>query len=96
MEEKNEPIDEQAKLAAKLTDMVNEYIQTFGLDVTHTDDDVANLEHKIFYLLHSRERIEEQTFKGKDAKEWVAKYGPENAVFKESEVLNFMKKHKIK
>lgn len=95
MEEKNELIDEQAKLA-KLTDMVNEYIQTFGLDVTHTDDDVANLEHKIFYLLHSRERIEEKTFKGKDAKEWVAKYGPEATVFKESEVLNFMKKHKIK
>ena len=96
MEEKNELIDEQAKLASNLTDMVNEYIQTFGLDVTHTDDDVANLEHKIFYLLHSRERIEEHTFKGNDAKEWVAKYGPENAVFKESEVLNFIKKHKIK
>jgi len=95
MEEKNELIDEQEKLA-KLADMVNEYIQTFNLDVTYADDDVANLEHKIFYLLHSRERIEEKTFKGKDAKEWVAKYGPENAVFKESEVLNFMKKHKIK
>jgi hypothetical protein len=95
MEEKNELIDEQAKLA-KLTDMVNEYIQTFGLDATHTDDDVANLEHKIFYLLHSRERIEEKTFKGNDAKEWVAKYGPEATVFKESEVLNFIKKHKIK
>ena len=96
MEEKNELIDEQAKLASNLTDMVNEYIQTFGLDITHTDDVIVNLEHKIFYLLHSRERIEEKTFKGKDAKEWVAKYGPENAVFKESEVLNFMKKHKIK
>ena len=95
MEEKNELIDEQEKLA-KLADMVNTYIQTFGLDVTHTDDDVANLEHKIFYLLHSRERIEEKTFKGNDAKEWVAKYGPENNVFKESEVLNFIKKHKIK
>jgi len=95
MEEKNELIDEQAKLA-KLTDMVNEYIQTFGTDVTHTDDDVANLEHKIFYLLHSRERIEEQTFKGNDVKEWITKYGPGNAVFKESEVLNFKKKHKIK
>jgi hypothetical protein len=95
MEEKNELIDEQEKLA-KLADMVNTYIQTFGLDVTHTDDDVANLEHKIFYLLHSRERIEEHTFKGNDAKEWVAKYGPENNVFKESEVLNFIKKHKIK
>ena len=95
MEEKNELIDEQEKLA-KLADMVNTYIQTFGLDVTHTNDDIANLEHKIFYLLHSRERIEEQTFKGKDAKEWVAKYGPENTVFKESEVLNFIKKHKIK
>ena len=95
MEEKNELIDEQEKLA-KLADMVNTYIKTFGLDVTHTDDDVANLEHKIFYLLHSRERIEEHTFKGNDAKEWVAKYGPENNVFKESEVLNFIKKHKIK
>ena len=92
MEEKNELTNKESKLA----DMMNQYIQTFGLDTTHTDDDVANLEHKIFYLLHSRERIEEQTFKGKDAKEWVAKYGPENAVFKESEVLNFMKKHKIK
>jgi len=95
MEENNELIDEQEKLA-KLSDMVNEYIQTFGLDVTHTNDDVVNLEHKIFYLLHSRERIEEKTFKGNDAKEWVAKYGPENNVFKESEVLNFIKKHKIK
>jgi len=95
MEENNELIDEQAKLA-KLTDMVNEYIQTFGTDVTHTDDAVVNLEHKIFYLLHSRERIEEKTFKGNDAKEWVAKYGPEANVFKESEVLNFIKKHKIK
>jgi hypothetical protein len=47
-------------------------------------------------LLHSRERIEEHTFKGNDAKEWVAKYGPEANVFKESEVLNFIKKHKIK
>ena len=95
MEEKNELIDEQAKLA-KLADMVNEYIQTFGTDVTHTDDGVVNLEHKIFYLLHSRERIEEHTFKGYDAKEWVVKYGPEANVFKESEVLNFIKKHKIK
>jgi hypothetical protein len=95
MEEKNELIDEQAKLA-KLTDMVNAYVKTFGLDVTHTDDDAANLEHKIFYLLHSRERIEDKTFKGNDAKEWIAKYGPEATVFKESEVLNFMKKHKIK
>jgi hypothetical protein len=95
MEEKNKLIEEQAKLA-KLTDMVNEYIQTFGTDVTHTDDAVVNLEHKIFYLLHSRERIEEKTFKGNDAKEWVAKYGPEANVFKESEVLNFIKKHKIK
>ena len=95
MEEKNELIDEQAKLA-KLTDMVNEYIQTFGLDTIHTDDGVANLEHKIFYVLHSRERIEEQTFKGNDAKEWIAKYGLEANVFKESEVLNFIKKHKIK
>jgi hypothetical protein len=42
MEEKNELIDEQEKLA-KLADMVNEYIKTFGLDVTHNDDDVANL-----------------------------------------------------
>jgi len=96
MEEKNELIDEQAKLASNLTDMVNEYIQTFGLDVTHTDDAVVNLEHKIFYLLYSSERIEEHTFKGNDAKEWLAKYGPENNVFKESEVLNFIKKHKIK
>jgi hypothetical protein len=95
MEEKNELIDEQEKLA-KLSDMVNTYIQTFGLDVTHTNDDIANLEHKIFYLLHSRERIEDKTFKGHDAKEWIAKYGPENSVFKESEVLNFIKKHKIK
>jgi hypothetical protein len=95
MEEKNELIDEQAKLV-KLADMVNEYIKTFGTDVTHTDDDVANLEHKIFYLLHSRERIEDKTFKGNDAKQWVAKYGPEANVFKESEVLNFIKKHKIK
>jgi hypothetical protein len=95
MEEKNELIDEQEKLA-KLADMVNEYIQTFGLDVTHTDDAAVNLEHKIFYLLHSRERIEEKTFKGNDAKEWIAKYGPEANVFKESEVLNFIKKHKIK
>jgi hypothetical protein len=47
-------------------------------------------------LLHSRERIEDKTFKGHDAKEWIAKYGPENSVFKESEVLNFIKKHKIK
>jgi hypothetical protein len=95
MEEKNELIDEQEKLA-KLTDILEEYVKTFGVDVTHTDDDVANLEHKIFYLLHSRERIEDKTFKGKDAKEWIAKYGPEANVFKESEVLNFMKKHKIK
>lgn len=95
MEAKNELIDEQTKLV-KLADMVETYIQTFGLDVTNTDDDSTNLEHKIFYLLHSRERIEEQTFKGVDAKEWITKYGPENYVFKESEVLNFMKKHKIK
>lgn len=95
MEAKNELIDEQTKLV-KLADMVVTYIQTFGLDVTNTNDDATNLEHKIFYLLHSRERIEEQTFKGGDAKEWIAKYGPENNVFKESEVLNFIKKHKIK
>lgn len=57
---------------------------------------ISNLEHKIFYVLHSRERIEEQTFKGEYAKEWITKYGPESNVFKESEVLNFMKKHKIK
>ena len=86
----------EEKSGIDLEDIMTEYMKTYGTDVTHTDDDVANLEHKIFYLLHSRERIEEQTFKGKDAKEWVAKYGPENAVFKESEVLNFMKKHKIK
>jgi len=86
----------EEKSGIDLEDIMTEYMKTYGTDVTHTDDDVANLEHKIFYLLHSRERIEEQTFKGKDAKEWVAKYGPENAVFKESEVLNFIKKHKIK
>jgi hypothetical protein len=95
MEEKKELIDEQSKLA-KLADMLNPYIKTYGIDITHTDDGVTNLEHKIFYLLHSRERIEEQTFKGNNAKEWIAKYGPENYVFKESEVLNFKKKHKIK
>lgn len=86
----------EEKSGIDLEDIMTEYMKTYGTDVTHTDDDVANLEHKIFYLLHSRERIEEQTFKGKDAKEWVAKYGPENNVFKESEVLNFIKKHKIK
>ena len=86
----------EEKSGIDLEDIMTEYMKTYGTDVTHTDDDVANLEHKIFYLLHSRERIEEQTFKGKDAKEWVAKYGPENTVFKESEVLNFIKKHKIK
>jgi hypothetical protein len=86
----------EEKSGIDLEDIMTEYMKTYGTDVTHTDDDVANLEHKIFYLLHSRERIEEQTFKGKDAKEWVAKYGPENMVFKESEVLNFIKKHKIK
>jgi len=86
----------EEKSGIDLEDIMTEYMKTYGTDVTHTDDDVANLEHKIFYLLHSRERIEEQTFKGKDAKEWVAKYGPEANVFKESEVLNFIKKHKIK
>ena len=86
----------EEKSGIDLENIMTEYMKTYGTDVTHTDDDVANLEHKIFYLLHSRERIEEQTFKGKDAKEWVAKYGPENTVFKESEVLNFIKKHKIK
>ena len=86
----------EEKSGIDLEDIMTEYMKTYGTDVTHTDDDVANLEHKIFYLLHSRERIEEQTFKGKDAKEWVAKYGPEATVFKESEVLNFIKKHKIK
>jgi hypothetical protein len=86
----------EEKSGIDLENIMSEYIKMYGTDTTHTDDDVANLEHKIFYLLHSRERIEEQTFKGKDAKEWVAKYGPENTVFKESEVLNFMKKHKIK
>jgi hypothetical protein len=86
----------EEKSGIDLENIMSEYNKMYGTDVTHTDDDIANLEHKIFYLLHSRERIEEQTFKGKDAKEWVAKYGPENTVFKESEVLNFMKKHKIK
>lgn len=57
---------------------------------------ISNLEHKVFYLLHSRERIEEKTFKGENAKEWITKYGPETVVFRESEVLNFIKKHKIK
>lgn len=86
----------EEKSGIDLEDIMTEYMKTYGTDVTHTDDDVANLEHKIFYLLHSRERIEEHTFKGNDAKEWVAKYGPEANVFKESEVLNFIKKHKIK
>ena len=92
MEEKNELTDKESTLADKLA----EYIKTFGTDSTMTADYIADLEHKIFYVLHSRERIEEQTFKGEHAKEWIAKYGPENNVFKESEVLNFMKKHKIK
>ena len=87
MEEKN---------SIDLEYIMSEYIKTYGTDTTHSEQDVANFEHKIFYLLHSRERIEEQTFKGNDAKEWITKYGPENAVFKESEVLNFMRKHKIK
>jgi hypothetical protein len=86
----------EEKSGIDLEDIMTEYMKTYGTDVTYSEQDVAGLEHKIFYLLHSRERIEEQTFKGNDAKEWVAKYGPENAVFKESEVLNFMKKHKIK
>ncbi len=87
MEEKN---------GIDLEDILSEYMKEYGTDVTHSEQDVANFEHKIFYLLHSRERIEEQTFKGKVAQEWIAKYGPEATVFKESEVLNFMKKHKIK
>lgn len=91
MEEKND-IERESKLA----DMMSEYIKMFGTDSTQTADYIANLEHKIFYLLHSRERIEEQTFKGEHAQQWIAKYGPDNEVFKESEVLNFMKKHKIK
>jgi hypothetical protein len=86
----------EEKSGIDLENIMTEYMKTYGTDVTYSEQDVASLEHKIFYLLHSRERIEEQTFKGNDAKEWVAKYGPENAVFKESEVLNFMKKHKIK
>ena len=92
MEEKNESFEGESKLA----DIFESYIKTFHTDVTHDADTIANLEHKIFYVLHSRERIEEQTFKGEHAKEWIVKYGPENNVFKESEVLNFMKKHKIK
>ena len=95
MEEKNELIDEQEKLA-KLKEILEEYVKKFGIDVTQDVDYIANLEHKIFYILHSRERIEEKTFKGNDAKEWITKYGPETTVFRESEVLNFMKKHKIK
>ena len=91
MEEKND-IERESNLA----DMMSEYIKMFGTDSTQTADYIAKLEHKIFYLLHSRERIEEQTFKGEHAKEWIAKYGPESNVFKESEVLNFMRKHKIK
>lgn len=91
MEEKND-IERESNLA----DMMSEYIKMFGSDSTQTADYIDNLEHKIFYVLHSRERIEEQTFKGEHAKEWIVKYGPENNVFKESEVLNFMKKHKIK
>jgi hypothetical protein len=87
MEEKN---------SIDLENIMSEYIKTYGTDVTYTDDYISNLEHRIFYLLHSRERIEEQTFKGNDAKEWIVKYGPEANVFKESEVLNFKKKHKIK
>ena len=91
MEEKND-----IHYQSKLDDIMSEYMKVFGSDSTQTADYIANLEHKIFYLLHSRERIEEQTFKGEHAKEWIAKYGPDNEVFKESEVLNFMKKHKIK
>lgn len=91
MEEKN-GMDEQTKMA----DILEGYIQMFGADSTQTADYIAGLEHKIFYLLHSRERIEEQTFKGEHAKQWIEKYGPESNVFKESEVLNFMRKHKIK
>lgn len=91
MEEKND-IERESNLA----DMMSEYIKMFGADSTQTADYIADLEHKIFYLLHSRERIEEQTFKGEHAKQWIEKYGPESNVFKESEVLNFMRKHKIK
>jgi hypothetical protein len=87
MEEKN---------GIDLEDILIEYMKEYATDATHSEQDVVNLEHRIFYLLHSRERIEEQTFKGNDAKEWIAKYGPEANVFKESEVLNFKKKHKIK
>jgi hypothetical protein len=86
----------EEKSGIDLEDIMTEYMKTYGTDVTYSVQDVDSLEHKIFYLLHSRERIEEQTFKGNDAKEWIAKYGPEANVFKESEVLNFMRKHKIK
>ncbi len=86
----------EEKHSIDLVNIMTEYMKTYGTDITHSEQDVASLEHKIFYLLHSRERIEEQTFKGNDAKEWIAKYGPEANVFKESEVLNFMRKHKIK
>lgn len=91
MEEKND-----IERESKLDEIMSEYMKVFGTDTTQTADYIANLEHRIFYLLHSRERIEEQTFKGEHAKEWIAKYGPESNVFKESEVLNFMRKHKIK
>jgi hypothetical protein len=92
MEEKNELTDKESTLADKMA----EYIKMFDTDSTITDDYITNLEHKIFYVLQSRERIEEKTFKGENAKEWITKYGPETTVFRESEVLNFMKKHKIK
>lgn len=90
MEEKEQ---EEYVLVSKA---LEEYIQTYGKNATMSNDDIDNLEHKVFYILHSRERIEEYTFKGKVVQEWIAKYGPDNMVFKESEVLNFMKKHKIK
>lgn len=52
-------------------------------------------EHKIFYLLYSRERIEQMVFKGDDMYKWIEKYGDESRVFNESDVINFIKKHKI-
>jgi hypothetical protein len=48
MEEKN---------GIDLENIMSEYIKTYGTDVTtdvtYTDDYISNLEHRIFYLLHS-------------------------------------------
>lgn len=95
MEEKDDKkIDDRLLQAIKMWNEHREAHIDLANEINNGDQTTEQeQEHKVFYALAGRESIQEYTFRGNSASEWVAKKGFSNGVFKESEVINHVKKY---